>query len=116
MSPVHLTPNGRILQLIGSPDGDPGHERNIKLWFVSSEEGSLYRLASALKKRGYNLVIQRVSGSSTWRCIAKKIYNPAEEPLDRLCLSMLDLAEEFEVAFISWETAIPDSPSSFGTG
>lgn len=83
---------------------NPNQAYEIQFRFVSPEEGRLYRLASQLQKRGYELEFSFVNSRSHWNCVAARSFVPTAESLNRLCLEMLNLAERYQVVFDSWET------------
>lgn len=82
---------------------NPNQEHEIQFRFVSPEEGRLYRLASQLQKRGYELEFSFVNAGSHWSCVAARSFAPTAESLNRTCLEMLNLADRFHVVFDSWE-------------
>ncbi len=96
-------PVKNVMELVGGPEGDPSRPRRIRFWFYSGEEAVIYRLAAALKKRGYEIELERGSGRYRWLCIAHRVYVPAEEPLHSLCGEMMRLTRRFEVIFEGWE-------------
>jgi len=94
---------------MGLLDGGPSSERLIKFRFCSREEGQLYRLASRLKRDGYEVIVIYSYTASKWICEASQIIHPEENALAWLCFDMLDLAERYLVVFESWQTDPPDT-------
>lgn len=98
-------PNKTVLNILELLDVKPQVPKPVIFKFSSEEEGLLYRLASVLKKRGYIICIENIS-SYRWLCIAKRCLYPDEEPLDSLCLRMVQFADSYDVTFDGWEVAI----------
>lgn len=107
MSSNHIKPNKRVLQIIDLLDSNSGNNRRVIFRFISWEEGSLYRLAASLKRMGYEINLEANRIHHSWTCIAEGWLRPGDEPLDTLCIRMVNLAEKFEVLFDGWETVIP---------
>jgi regulator of RNase E activity RraB len=98
-------PNKTILEILELLDTKPSESRPVLFRFSSHEESLLYRLASVLNKRGYEIEFEKPS-SDRWNCLAECQWPLDGEPLDRLCLRMVHLAEKHEVLFEGWETVI----------
>lgn len=92
------------MHLYDAIEENPNQEHEIQFRFVSPEEERLYRLASQLQKRGYELELTFLNERSHWHCVAARSFVPATESLNRLCLEMLNLADRFQVVFDSWKT------------
>jgi hypothetical protein len=98
-------PNKTILEILELLETEPEESRPVLFRFSAIEEGLLYRLASVLKKRGYFIRIENPS-ACRWTCLAEYHWPCDGEPLDRLCIRMVNLAEKYEVVFEGWETII----------
>jgi len=112
MSSNHIIPNKRVLQIIDLLDYNSEKNRQIIFKFISWEEGSMYRLAASLKRMGYEIDLEHNRSHGNWLCIANGWLNTGHEPLDTICIRMVDLAEKFEVIFDGWETVIPGGKSA----
>lgn len=98
-------PNKTVLNILELLDVKPQVPKPVIFKFSSEEEGLLYRLAAVLKKREYIIVLEKVS-RHRWICIAKRHLHPDDEPLDSLCIRMVQLANTYDVIFDGWEVAI----------
>jgi hypothetical protein len=103
-------PNKTVLNILELLDDKPQVPKPVIFKFSSEEEGLLYRLAAVLKKREYIIVLEKVS-RYRWHCIAKRHLYPDEEPLDSLCIRMVQLADTYDVIFDGWEVAIQGEKS-----
>lgn len=106
MSINHSIPSKRVLQIIDLLDSKPEKSKPVLFRFISDEEGSLYRLAALLKREGYCIEFTRHRAGHCWLCIASGSLGPKDDPLDRLCIRMLELADQYRVIFDGWETKI----------
>lgn len=105
MQPDKSIPNRTVLNILELLDIKPNAPKPVIFKFSSEEEGLLYRLAAVLKKRGYIICLEKVS-RYRWHCVAKRHLHPEEEPLDALCIRMVQLADTYDVIFDGWEVAI----------
>lgn len=101
-------PNKKIINILELLDARPHVPKPVTFRFSSEEEGLLYRLAATLKNRGYAINLKKIS-RQRWLCIAECRLQPGEEPLDKLCIRMVHLADSYDVIFDGWEVAIGGS-------
>ncbi len=110
MSVKPSIPNKTVLEILQLIDGRPSAPKPVIFRFSAEEEGSLYRLADVLQKRGYTICLEKVS-PGRWSCSATREIMPEEEPLDILCIRMVHLADKHEAVFDNWETLIEGKKS-----
>ena len=103
-------PNNTIMEILDLLDTTSSGSKPVQFRFSSFEEGLLYRLASVLKKRGYQIQLVKTSASQ-WVCIAIYDWHQGSEPLDRHCIRMVHLADKYEVLFEGWETVFKGKKS-----
>jgi hypothetical protein len=103
-------PNHIIMEILDLLDTTSIESKPVQFRFSALEEGLLYRLASVLKKRGYQIRLEKPS-ANRWICIAIYDWHQDSEPLDRHCIRMVHLADKYEVLFEGWETVFKGKKS-----